>query len=400
MDRTELSQPVDEPTFDDCIRRIYRAAAGHAPWSDAADAITAAFDLFCVHIIGVDKRDGRLMFSWGSSGLSAQGELLYITGYHEKNPRLGPAMALRDDQWVHDHLQFSDHYVAHSPFFQEYAIPYGYRYLSGTKIVDDDRHVVLLGVVRTNHARPLDGAEIAQLSRLRRHFVEAMQIYLRLRHTADRVAAGHTVLDALPQAAFLVDGMQRVRYRNRAADELLASGRLVSLQERRLCLSQAADHARMVALASALLRGDALTRAERGETFLRVGEAGTTGSFLLFGLPARPEPTMQAFGTDPLAVLLMHPIGLAEDIDPFVVGQVLGLTPAEASVATALAQGETPAQISAQRGVSLHTIRSQLRAIYDKTRVTRQADLVRLIVGISRIEPWGSGGDQRPAMAG
>ncbi|MEZ5730379.1 MAG: hypothetical protein R3E48_21850 [Burkholderiaceae bacterium] len=67
-------------------------------------------------------------------------------------------MALQGDAWAHDHEIFDDAYVAKSRFFQEFAIPYGYRYMSATKIVDDARHVVLFGAIRTAASGPLKSA--------------------------------------------------------------------------------------------------------------------------------------------------------------------------------------------------------------------------------------------------
>lgn len=67
--------------------------------------------------------------------------------------------------------------------------------------------------------------------------------------------------------------------------------------------------------------------------------------------------------------------------------RVLGLTPAEARCAIALAEGLAPKEIAEGLGVSYETVRSQLRSIYDKTGVRRQAALVRLIQSVSAGSP-------------
>lgn len=56
--------------------------------------------------------------------------------------------------------------------------------------------------------------------------------------------------------------------------------------------------------------------------------------------------------------------------------EILGLSNAEASVLYALAQGFDPAEIASMRGVSLHTVRHQLKTIRAKTGANRQATLV------------------------
>jgi DNA-binding CsgD family transcriptional regulator len=55
------------------------------------------------------------------------------------------------------------------------------------------------------------------------------------------------------------------------------------------------------------------------------------------------------------------------------------LSSAEARVAERIAAGNTLADIGKQLSVSVHTIRAQLKSIFEKTGVRRQADLIRLL---------------------
>jgi DNA-binding NarL/FixJ family response regulator len=52
------------------------------------------------------------------------------------------------------------------------------------------------------------------------------------------------------------------------------------------------------------------------------------------------------------------------------------LSSAEAAVAEALLCGKTPDECAASTGVALTTIRTQLRAIYEKTHSRNQAEAV------------------------
>ena len=62
-----------------------------------------------------------------------------------------------------------------------------------------------------------------------------------------------------------------------------------------------------------------------------------------------------------------------------------GLTPAECRVALLLSDGRTPRRIAELVGVTGNTLRSQIKSIYSKTGVGRQAELVRLL--LSYAEP-------------
>jgi DNA-binding CsgD family transcriptional regulator len=65
--------------------------------------------------------------------------------------------------------------------------------------------------------------------------------------------------------------------------------------------------------------------------------------------------------------------------------QLFDLSAAEARLARALAAGETLEFYAAESDLKLPTVKSQLRAVFDKTGTDRQATLVRLIAGIPAV---------------
>jgi len=62
--------------------------------------------------------------------------------------------------------------------------------------------------------------------------------------------------------------------------------------------------------------------------------------------------------------------------------QIFGLTQAEARLAHALVQGSSVDEYAQAQGLAMPTVRSQVRAVLDKTRTARQQDLVRLLSAI------------------
>jgi len=59
------------------------------------------------------------------------------------------------------------------------------------------------------------------------------------------------------------------------------------------------------------------------------------------------------------------------------------LTQAEARLAAKIASGERLGMVAREHRVRISTLRTQMRAIFSKTGTTRQAELVRLISGLS-----------------
>ena len=82
-----------------------------------------------------------------------------------------------------------------------------------------------------------------------------------------------------------------------------------------------------------------------------------------------------------LCILALTPLTRAEAPSEQIIQALFDLTPAEARVAAEIASGKTQEQIAAAAGVSANTVKTQLRAVFNKTGVSRQADLVSLLAG-------------------
>ena len=61
------------------------------------------------------------------------------------------------------------------------------------------------------------------------------------------------------------------------------------------------------------------------------------------------------------------------------IAQMFGLAPAQARLVAALVAGETMADYADSVGISMNTAKTQMRQIFLKTGVNRQADLIRAV---------------------
>ena len=100
------------------------------------------------------------------------------------------------------------------------------------------------------------------------------------------------------------------------------------------------------------------------------------------GLVVRPVPASQwsEGQVSPSAAVFISDPDLQESTSRPILGALFELTPAEANLATLLARGLNLAQVSVAQNISQHTARAQLKSIFAKTGVSRQAELVRLVL--------------------
>ena len=96
-----------------------------------------------------------------------------------------------------------------------------------------------------------------------------------------------------------------------------------------------------------------------------------------------PQPD---YGARPIAalVLVVEP-SRHHRIDPKLVAETLGLTPGESQVAVWLAEGKSVEEMAAATGNTKKAIYWHLQQIYQKHYISRQVDLVRLVLSITEL---------------
>lgn len=97
-------------------------------------------------------------------------------------------------------------------------------------------------------------------------------------------------------------------------------------------------------------------------------------------------PLSRTTGTEATLLVLIDPAQPVK-LDEGVVRSLFGLTKAETDLAVRLARGQRVQAIARARGVTLGTVRTQLRTIFAKTRTKSQAGLVLLLARLAAIQP-------------
>ncbi|MES1258347.1 MAG: helix-turn-helix transcriptional regulator [Acidobacteriota bacterium] len=133
--------------------------------------------------------------------------------------------------------------------------------------------------------------------------------------------------------------------------------------------------------------GYAAALAERIERVLR--QNCHTREAMVMHIPSRRLPiavTLQAyrFGRAAAAVIVADP-GQAFAPDEELLRALYGLTAAEIRVACALATCRSISETACQQKMALHTVRTHLKSLFQKTRCHRQSELVALLLNTPSI---------------
>jgi DNA-binding CsgD family transcriptional regulator len=236
----------------------------------------------------------------------------------------------------------------------------------------------IISVNRGDAAEEFDGEAARLIGALVPHLRRALALHRRLavvRAENDGLAAA---LDRLRAAIVLVDAARNIVTMNRAADELVARQNGLGIRDRHLrgeTSEATAALDRIVTDAIAIAQG----RTAAGSVRAALPKRSDGRPLEAVALPLPPADRAAARAA--AAVFVVDP-----DEAPVVPAEWLttrfGLTPAEARVASALARGEAVADLAEHLRVTTGTARWYVKQILAKTGTKRQADLVRLLVGM------------------
>ncbi len=183
------------------------------------------------------------------------------------------------------------------------------------------------------------------------------------------------VLDCLPYPLVVLGERRRVLYTNAAARVLIARGDPIAL--RRSCV-RGASIANETVLRRALqnVRDHARPRDRRAVGFVLAASTSARGLLTV----ALALPDLARARTAGVALFFSDPVQSTQ-LDPRALAELFHMSRAEAQLAGRIAAGDTLAAAATALGISVNTVRNQLRAVFAKIGVTRQADLLRVLLG-------------------
>jgi len=244
----------------------------------------------------------------------------------------------------------------------------------------DGSNSVTLSICRPVGAAAFSPDELQVLRALTPHWVNAYAIQRRMSWLQQQVDTLQEAAALLPVAMLVLDVRQRVLTLNAAAEQILARGDVVALQQRvPVALRDGRSLRDLLALACRGTDG-------AGRSGRRAGALPLIGPDARAALVARvhPLPPKSALQGGGAAILFIHPVGggLQDDFKRLL-RSLYPLTAAEAAIAEALYQHPDLAEAARRVGVSTATAQTRLKVIYDKTGEHGQPALVRLLAAIA-----------------
>ena len=254
-------------------------------------------------------------------------------------------------------------------------------HLGGALLFMDEIRTAGIGLQRPESMGVWTKAEIENLTLLVPHIQRAMIIqkeFLRLRTREQALRKG---LDKLLMGLILFNKDLQAIYINPVAESILNYHPAINLKNDKIYAYEQKHTAKIHSALATVVSSDA--NADPAETSVSMGLKHPDYATTLPLIISPVHGILEGFGTETShahAVICFSDPDMKHPIDADKLANVYMLTPAEAQVAIAIANGINTEEIASMNDVAISTIRSQLKAIYRKIGISSQAELVKILL--------------------
>ncbi len=269
---------------------------------------------------------------------------------------------------------FTDEEFLSDPLMTEWAARAGLHHAAATAIHIPTGDEVLVHAQRLVGVPPFSASDISRLDAFRPHLARAGLLAARWKLERMRAAAEALALVGLPAA--VLDSRGRVLLANGLIQEMASW--IAWLPGDRLALIDSTANGLLRQALTEL--GDPVTLTVRS---IAIKATATTDAAVVHLVPTTGS-ARELFG-GAFGILVITPVSSSRAPAAAILQALFDLTPSEARVAGAIAEGLSLDQIASRHAVSIETVRAQTKAVLAKTGTHRQAQLAALLAGRPKI---------------
>lgn len=360
--------------IDELIKLIYEAAADSSRWNDFlsrfTQALRATSAVFLIH----DK-----MLSKASVSAGAGSDPAWHRPYEEHFVSINPWMQHRFLPGVVEIGEeiLSERELVRTEFYNDFLQHQDWLHCCGVLTNEDQSSTSFISALRSKRAGIFTPDEISLFERLAPHLQTAVRIHNRIAGLESSLNAATAALDRFPAGVIIVDSDARMILMNRKGETILQRRDGLTLLSDGLHAA-ARNETTKLRNAIAAVSSHAVAAVQRPGTLLLISRPSGAKSFEVLVSPLPPS-SMLGKGRPAAALFITDPDGQS-DLDGQRLRELFGLTPAEIRLVMALVRGQSVEEYAQNTGVSANTARTHVKRIYSKTGVSRQSELVRLLL--------------------
>ncbi len=365
----------DEAVLTDAIELIYDAALDPGAWDLALQRCCQLLGGAAAQIYAIDSASRDCLYQI-DHGLPQKYKEEYARHFSRQSERNILHQSRPDIDVSYDYMFYDERQIDRHACYR-FRREFGFRYYLGAVLSRDRDALTLAAIQRTPSQGHASKAEIATFRLLKNHLARAVEVGNRLTDLDMRQRGAWEAIENSLVGVIALGPMGRVRRCNRVARKIFDA------EDGLLCVNGTLKARRPI---------DDKTLQDLITSALREFPAGTGGNMALgrkdnerpYSVIVSPIPApgeFQALAGDHVLVLLNDPDGLpGQPVE--LLRRHYGLTRRQSDLALLLASGRPLGECADDLGIAEKTARRHLAAIFAKTDLHRQVDLVRLVLSL------------------
>jgi DNA-binding CsgD family transcriptional regulator len=271
-----------------------------------------------------------------------------------------------------------------SEFYNDYMRPQGVRYVLGATLARDSQHHLLFGLQRSKQQGDFTQEHLKLIRLVAPHIAKTVQIHRQLHAVTTQKCWALSALNRLKIGVILLDAQGRPEFVNSAANQFMNDCGCI-IADDGLLLTNVTETLQLHHLISDAATCAIGRRHRFASSNLMMNNLTVTTPEQSIRIQAIPLPRLLSdqawnFGASDSCVALFITTANSSFINAHQLVELYGLTPAETKLAILIAEGIDLETAAKRLCVSIQTIRTQLKSIFAKTNVSRQAELVALLL--------------------
>lgn len=386
-DARKVSTPGLPP---DLVRTFYEAAFERGAWPRALQQLSELLGGDQVILYSVGTPVDSPEFFWGSNSIPIDTQADYLAYYWQHDP-WHEALQTYPGEFHSGCVQLDYDVVdkevfRRSVFRNEFLSTMDIAHCCGA-VVNSNTIAglppVFFNCFRSERAEDFGDESALRLAAAIPHIQRALQWTYRFRGGAGERALLQSLVDACPSAMFVVDRHARIVMTNASAHRMTVPGDGIGPGRNGVLSTRSPTLAlRLQALVTLAVAASSGEHPFQGEVLLVPSTQGGAP----MGVEVAPLPVRTEYLGGPheaVAVVTVHRQAEPGQADLHAALRLaFRLTPAECRVVDGILDGLSVREIAERLGVSAHSVHTQLKAVYQKTEVHRQSDLVRLVLSL------------------
>ena len=358
-----------ERFVQELVPAIEEAALAPELWSEILPRLCHALDGSTVHLAAISFARGIEFLK----GANFDDSLLdnYLT--ERTNPSAQVMMVVPPMTIFSRQEHFEDRGWARSDFYNDVMRPQDLWHGAAICLHRDAERLVPFGFMRRSGVGDFNADERKLIAALAPHFRRSMRVVMRLQEMERRVVAAGAALRHMLFGLVVTDRAGRIHSTNRRADALLAEEdglRIVNGVLRAMRAEESASLARLIREAGGDTRGLALWPPGA----MRVSRPSERRPLTVI------VSALRSVGVERRVSVLIGDPERAPEAAPELLARLYGLSLREAQVAALLLQGHEPGAAAEMLAMSMNTVRTHIRHIFEKVGVTRLSELVSVLL--------------------